>query len=128
MSISKKVLLNSEQVRKGNLFIIEIPKIKIEEFSMIILTLTNLKSSQKRLDILDISTAYNTNDIYVTFCSDDEISNKETLKYAVDINTMDLKYEIKIIGNTDVVTIYGEDLKNAGLIEDEFEFNLKVEF
>lgn len=125
---SSEVLVNKEeQVQLGNMFVVKIPKIDVKDFAMIILTLTNIKSSLKAKNILEISTVHNSNSIYVDFENDEKEENKDTIDYAIKLNTLDIPYEIDFIGNQDIVTILGEDLAEAGLIEDMFEFKLKGE-
>lgn len=126
--MKKEIEIHKEQVEKGVILCVKIPKIKVHEFAMIILNLINLKSSQSHSKILNVETVYDSNDIYVTFNSDETEVCKNILKSVVDSNTLDLEFSVSLISEIEILTMYGSELEEIGIIKSGFDFYVKGEY
>lgn len=115
-----------EYLENGLEFRITIPKIKIEQFAMIILTLTNMRSSgDSNYSVYDFRTFAGTNIISVAFKTDDKEHAEKVLSYVMESNTLDLDYEIQFSNEIEIVSIWLDVLEEEGIIKSPFDTYVK---
>lgn len=115
-----------EYLENGLEFRIEIPKIKVEQFAMIILTLTNMRSSGgSPYNVHDFRTYAGSNTITVALKGEDKEHAKEILKFVVESNTLDLEYTIHFDNEIEIVTIYLDALVEEKIIKSPFDTYVK---
>lgn len=115
-----------EYLESGLEFRIEIPKIKIEQFAMIILTLTNMRSSgDSNYSVYDFRTFAGCNTISVAFKTDDKEHAEKVLSYVMESNTLDLDYKIEFSNEIEIISIWLDVLDEEGIIQSPFDTYVK---
>lgn len=115
-----------EYLENGLEFRITIPKIKVEQFAMIILTLTNMRSSgDSNYSVYDFRTFAGSNTISVAFNTDDKEHAEKVLSYVMESNTLDLDYKIEFSNEIEIVSIWIDVLEEEGIIQSPFDTYVK---
>ena len=103
---------------------INFPKLTLENFSKIILMLTNIKSN-KLEGLVDFRTYSESNIIDTYFKLDDETTNESVIDFVNRIckmNTLKEEYTIEIIEEIKVITITNWLLEENKIIKEDEEF------
>lgn len=115
-----------EYLENGLEFTITIPKIKVEQFAMIILTLTNMRSSgDSNYSVYDFRTFAGSNTISVAFKTDDKEHAEKVLSYVMESNTLDLDYKIEFSNEIEIISIWLDVLDEEGIIQSPFDTYVK---